>query len=108
MVLYMHMQISYLKQDNKILLNHSKKTDEDPDVEDRYDDKASSNDDFTTYNKEALSTNFEVENVTDSTETARGIDARQLKTKDVLLVLVILVIPLLGVLLYQTRVKHIM
>ncbi|XP_022007028.1 WPP domain-interacting tail-anchored protein 1 [Helianthus annuus] len=101
-------QISYLKQDNKILLNHSKKTDEDPDVEDRYDDKASSNDDFTTDNKEALSTNFEVENVTDSTETARGIDARQLKTKDVLLVLFILVIPLLGVLVYQTRVKHIM
>ncbi|KAI3704708.1 hypothetical protein L1987_74935 [Smallanthus sonchifolius] len=102
----LHKQISSLKQENKILVNCLKKTDKDPDVKVSHGDKASSND-FTTENKEALSTNHEVETacketVTDSTEAARDIDARQLKTKDILLVLLILIIPLIGVLLYQT------
>ncbi|KAI3808623.1 hypothetical protein L1987_24578 [Smallanthus sonchifolius] len=95
-------QISSLKQENKILVNclkkTDKKTDKDPAVKVSHGDKASSND-FTTENKEALSINYEVEKacketVTDSTEAARDIDARQLKTKDILLVLLILIIPI--------------
>ncbi|KAJ0551272.1 putative WPP domain-interacting tail-anchored protein [Helianthus annuus] len=81
-------QISSLKQENKILVNCLNKDDKDPSVKVSYGDKVNSND-ITAENKEAVSTNFEVEEctetVTDYTEAARDIDARQLKTKDILL-----------------------
>ncbi|KAF5799879.1 putative WPP domain-interacting tail-anchored protein [Helianthus annuus] len=100
-------QISSLKQENKILVNCLNKDDKDPSVKVSYGDKVNSND-ITAENKEAVSTNFEVEEctetVTDYTEAARDIDARQLKTKDILLVLLILIVPLIGVLVYQTQV----
>ncbi|KAK1440762.1 hypothetical protein QVD17_06593 [Tagetes erecta] len=99
-------QISSLKHENKILVNCLQKTDKDPAMKDNHGDKAINND-LTTENKEALSTDFEVEKtcnetVTNSTEAARDIDARQLRTKDILLVLLILIIPLIGALIYQT------
>ncbi|KAJ0905929.1 putative WPP domain-interacting tail-anchored protein [Helianthus annuus] len=100
-------QISSLKQENKILVNCLNKDDKDPSVKVSYGDKVNNND-ITAENKEAVSTNFEVEEctetVTDYTEAARDIDARQLKTKDILLVLLILIVPLIGVLVYQTQV----
>ncbi|KAJ0817918.1 putative WPP domain-interacting tail-anchored protein [Helianthus annuus] len=81
-------QISSLKQENKILVNCLNKDDKDPAVKVSHGDKVNSND-ITVENKEAVSTNFEVEEctetVTDYTEAARDIDARQLKTKDILL-----------------------
>ncbi|KAM0068168.1 putative WPP domain-interacting tail-anchored protein [Helianthus debilis subsp. tardiflorus] len=100
-------QISSLKQENKILVNCLNKDDKDPAVKVSYGDKVDNND-ITAENKEAVSTNFEVEEctetVTDYTEAARDIDARQLKTKGILLVLLILIVPLIGVLVYQTQV----
>ncbi|MFS7893841.1 putative WPP domain-interacting tail-anchored protein [Helianthus anomalus] len=100
-------QISSLKQENKILVNCLNKDDKDPPVKVSYGDKVNSND-ITAEKKEAVSTNFEVEEctetVTDYTEAARDIDARQLKTKDILVVLLILIVPLIGVLVYQTQV----
>lgn len=53
------MQISSLKQENKILVKRVKRTDVDPAVKVSHGDKARSND-FTTENKEDLSTSFEV------------------------------------------------
>ncbi|KAL8211017.1 hypothetical protein R6Q57_005454 [Mikania cordata] len=105
-------QISSLKQENQILVNClKKKTDQDPAVKVSHGDKASSND-FTTENKEALPTNFEEEKtckeaVTDSPVVARDIDARQLMTKDILLLvsLLVLIILLIGLLLNQTLVR---
>ncbi|KAL8240674.1 hypothetical protein R6Q59_014029 [Mikania micrantha] len=105
-------QISSLKQENQILVNClKKKTDQDPAVKVSHGDKASSND-FTTENKETLPTNFEEEKacneaVTDSPVAARDIDARQLMTKDILLLvsLLVLIILLIGLLLNQTLVR---
>ncbi|KAJ0564239.1 putative WPP domain-interacting tail-anchored protein [Helianthus annuus] len=81
-------QISSLKQENKILVNCLNKDNKDPAVKVSHGDTVNSND-ITAENKEAVSTNFEVEEctetVTDYTEAARDIDARQLKTKDILL-----------------------
>lgn len=104
-------QISMLKQENFFLVKSLKKTDKGPDVTVIQGDKASSTEnDFTTDNIEALSTNFELEKacnetVMESTETIRNIDARQLKAKDFLKVLLILIVPLFGFLLYQIQVR---
>ncbi|XP_071706721.1 WPP domain-interacting tail-anchored protein 1-like [Rutidosis leptorrhynchoides] len=101
-------QISTLKQENFFSVKSLKKTEKGPDVKVIHADKAS---DFVTENKEALSTISEVEKtcnetVMQSTEkTIRNIDARQLKAKDILKVLLILIVPLLGVLLYQVKVR---
>ncbi|XP_076889081.1 WPP domain-interacting tail-anchored protein 1-like [Bidens hawaiensis] len=110
-------QISSLKQENKILVNCLNKANKDPAVEVSHGDeaKASINDKEI---EEALSTDFEVEKareetvteeiiseiISESTEAARDIDARQLKAKDILLVFLILIIPLIGALIYQTQV----
>ncbi|XP_076896617.1 WPP domain-interacting tail-anchored protein 1-like [Bidens hawaiensis] len=106
-------QISSLKQENKILVNCLNRDDKDPAVEVSHGDesKASVNDKEI---EEALSTDFEVEKaheetlteetVTVSTEAARDIDARQLKANDIMLVFLILIIPLIGALIYQTQV----
>ncbi|KAI3747965.1 hypothetical protein L6452_10730 [Arctium lappa] len=119
-------QISSLKHENKILVARLKRTEEGPSVKVSHGDKASSTDhklsenDFTTMtgveNKESLSTTFKPEKACNETvmgstdsaselEIARNIDARELKLKGILLVILILIIPLFGVLLHQTQIQ---
>lgn len=101
-------QISSLKQENETLVKCLKKTDKGPAVKVSHGNKASS-----TESKEALSTRLKIEKacnetVRDSTETARNIDARQVKhltPKDILSLLLILIIPISGVFLFQTLVR---
>nr|GEW02726.1 WPP domain-interacting tail-anchored protein 1 [Tanacetum cinerariifolium] len=73
-------QIASLKHENKILVKRLRKRDEGHAEIRIHGDKASS--DFTTYNKEALSSNSEMasnETVMDSTEAVRNISARVTK-----------------------------
>nr|XP_043633526.1 WPP domain-interacting tail-anchored protein 2-like [Erigeron canadensis] len=98
-------QISSLKQQNKIF-KHLKKKDVSPAVNASHGDKANN---FTTESKEALSTSFELEKahdetVMDSPEAVRNIDVREISRKVLLKVLLILIVPLLGMLLYGTQV----
>ncbi|PWA99738.1 WPP domain-interacting protein 2 [Artemisia annua] len=97
-------QILSLKHENKILVKSLRKRDEGRGGKLSHDDKASS--DFTAENKEALSSNSEVEmagdeTVMDSTETVRNIDARQLKLLDMVKVILVLIIPIIGYYFYQ-------
>nr|GFC01140.1 WPP domain-interacting tail-anchored protein 1-like [Tanacetum cinerariifolium] len=76
------MQIASLKHENKILVKSLRKRDEGHAGILSHGDKASS--DFSTDNKEAISSNSEVEmasneTLMDSTEAVRNIDARKLK-----------------------------
>ncbi|XP_024977358.1 WPP domain-interacting tail-anchored protein 1-like [Cynara cardunculus var. scolymus] len=118
-------QISSLKHENKILVARLKKT-EGPAVKVSHGDIASSTDhklsenDFITMtgveNKESLSTTFKPEKACNETvmgptgsaselEVARNIDARELKLKGILLVILILIMPLCGLLLHQTQIQ---
>lgn len=119
-------QISSLKHENKILVARLKKTGEGPAVKVSHGDKATSTghklseNDFTTMtgveNKESLSTTFKPEKACNETvvgstdsaselEIARNIDPRALKLKGILSAILILIIPLLGIHLYQTQIQ---